>query len=141
MKLKAERAGSDIQKELGSILLLNAKDEEYEIIMHPTTYGAILADSTSGEDVKIYKESLIRDKRIEGVKIRLDSKAPYATTAGAVLAVAAPLSRYAIGVAGEMEITPIKVKGDTNTYFQAVMFFSGKQVSDSDIYAIAVKSA
>ena len=121
-------------------LTVGAKDEEYEIVMHPQTYGALIADSTSGEDVKIYKEGLIRDKRIEGIKVRLDSKAPYATSAGAVLAVAAPLSRYAIGVAGEMEITPIKVKGDTNTYFQAVMFFSGKQVSDSDLYSISVKT-
>lgn len=122
-------------------LTVSSKDEEYEIVMHPQTYSAILADSTSGEDVKIYKESLIRDKMIEGVKIRLDSKAPYATTAGSVLAVAAPLSRYAIGVAGELEISPIKVKGDTKTYFQAIMFFSGKQVSDSDLYCLAVKSA
>ena len=30
MKLKAERAGSDIQKELGSILLINAKDEDFK---------------------------------------------------------------------------------------------------------------
>ena len=29
-KIKAERAGSDIQKELGSILLLNAKDKDFK---------------------------------------------------------------------------------------------------------------
>ena len=33
MKLKAERAGSDIQKELGSILLLNAKDEDFKNVV------------------------------------------------------------------------------------------------------------
>ena len=115
-------------------------DEPYEIVMNPAVYQGILSDSTDGEDIKIYKEGLIRDKSIEGVKIILDSKAPTSTAAGSVLAVAAPLSRYHIGVAGQVTVSPIKVKGDTKTYFQAEAFFSGKQVTDSDIYSLAVAS-
>lgn len=113
-------------------------DEEYEIVMNAATYAAILADSTSGEDVKLYKEGLIRDKMIEGVKITLDRHAPSATTAGAKLCVAAPISRYGIGVGGEITIDPIKKAGDTNTYFQAVMFVGGKPFSVNDLKAIAV---
>lgn len=113
-------------------------DEPYEIVMNSATYAKVLADSTSGEDVKLYKESLIRGKEIEGVKITLDRHAPSATTAGALLAVAAPISRYGIGIGGEIVIDPIKKVGDTNTYFQATMFAGGKPFSVNDLKAIAV---
>lgn len=119
-------------------LTVSALDEEYEIVMNPTVYGSMLADSTAGEDVKIYKESLIRDKTIEGVKVTLDAKAPTSTSAGAILCVAAPLSRYAVGIAGEIDIEAIKKVGDTNTYFQATMFFGGAPECGVDLYAIAV---
>ena len=33
MKLKAERAGSDIQKELGNIILFEAKDEDFKNVV------------------------------------------------------------------------------------------------------------
>lgn len=122
----------------GLALKVSSKDTSFEIVMNPQTYQAILSDSTEGEDVKLYKEGLIRDKSIEGVKIRLDAQAPNATSSGSVLAVAVPLNRYAIGVAGQLNIKPIDVLGDTNTYFQATMFFSGKQISDTDLYSIAV---
>ena len=118
-------------------LICAAKDEEYEIVMNPAVYAGVVADSTSGEDVKIYKEGLIRDKMIEGVKVRLDGKAPTTFGTGKTVVVAAPLSRYAIGVAGQINIDPIKVKGDTNTYFQATMFFNGKQISAKDLVTIA----
>ncbi len=117
---------------------IQGKDTAYEIVMNPSVYQGILSDSTEGEDVKLYKEGLIRDKSIEGVKIRLDAQAPKAISSGSVLCVAAPLNRYAIGIASEITIEPIKVVGDTNTYYQATAFFSGKQVSDKDIYSIAV---
>ncbi len=140
---KTDISGSNITLgELASFALTVAqKDDEYTIIMNLSTYQKILADTTSGEDVKLYKECLIRDKSIEGVKIILDPYAPSANTAGSILAVAAPLNRYAVGIAGELQIDPIKVKGDTKTYFQATMFFSGKQVTDSDVYSLAVATA
>lgn len=139
--LAASQTAIKLSDLAGLALKVSSKDESYEILMNPSTYQNILADATAGEDVKLYKEGLIRDKSIEGVKIVLDARAPVATTAGAVLAVAVPLARYAIGVAGQLTIEPIKVKGDTKTYFQATMFFSGKQVTDTDMYSLAVKSA
>lgn len=119
-------------------LLVSAKDEPYQIVMNPTVYQGILSDASSSEDTKLYKESLIRDKSIEGVKIILDVNAPISTTSGSVLAVAVPLNRYAIGIANQVVIKPIDVMGDTKTYFQATMFFSGKQVSDNDILSLVV---
>ena len=138
-----EIAGTSIKiSELAGLALqVIGLDETYQIVMNSAVYQAILADSTSGEDIKIYKEGLIRDKSIEGVKIVIDNKAPTSTAAGSVLAVAVPLSRYHVGVAGTVNVTPIKVKGDTKTYFQAEAFFSGKQVTDSDIYSLAVAEA
>ena len=140
---KIQLTGSAIKiSELATLALKVAgMDETFEIVMNPATYTALLADSTAGEDVKIYKEGLIRDKMIEGVKVRLDAKAPSVTSAGAILAVAVPLSRFHVGVAGEMTITPIKVKGDTKTYFQAETFIGGRQITNKDYYYLAVAGA
>lgn len=129
-------AGMNIKTLAQLATTVAGKDEPYTIIMNPAIYSAILADTTAGEDIKIYKESLIRDKMIEGVPVVLDAKAPSATSSGSIVVAAVPLARYAIGVAGEVQIDPIKVPGDANTYFQATMFFSGKQIADSDIYSI-----
>ena len=125
----------------GLALKVSGYDETFEIVMNPATYQNVLSDSTSGEDVKLYKEGLIRSKEIEGVKVRLDAKAPKATTAGSILAVAVPLSRFHVGVAGGITITPIKVKGDSKTYFQAEAFVGGKQVTDTDLFSLAVKAS
>lgn len=113
-------------------------DETYTIVMSPSAYAAVVADTAAGEDVKIYKESLIRDKSIENVKVVIDSFAPTTTTAARkALVVAAPLGRYEIGVAKTATIDTIKVKGDKNTYFQAIPFFDGRQADNRDLYAIA----
>lgn len=115
-------------------------DEEYRILMPTSLYQKFVSDQTNGEDVKIYKEGLIRDKSIEGVKIILDDFITLGDTAGSPLVVAAPLARYTIGIAQQLVIDPIKVKGDTNTYYQATMFFSGKQVSDKDFRSITLRT-
>ncbi|MBO8449675.1 MAG: hypothetical protein IAA96_01055, partial [Spirochaetes bacterium] len=65
----------------GLALKIRSKDESFAIVMNPSVYQGILSDATAGEDVKLYKESLIRDKSIEGVKIVLDVAAPSATAA------------------------------------------------------------
>lgn len=124
----------------GLALKVSGYDENFVIVMNSATYQKVLADSTDGEDVKVYKEGLIRDKEIEGVKVVLDAKAPSAVDAGSILAVAVPLSRFHMGVAGEVNITPIKVKGDSKTYFQAETFVGGKQVSNTDLFSLAVKA-
>jgi len=122
----------------GLAVKVRGKKERFEIVVSPSIYAAIIADTSTNESTKIYKESLIRDKEIEGVKVRIDSDAPSATSTGSVEVVAAPLGRYALGVASEIVIDPIKVKGDTKTYFQAAMFFSGAPILDGDVYSLVV---
>ena len=120
----------------GLALQISSLDASFRLIMNPKVYQGILADEDDSEDIKIYKEGLIRDKSIEGVSILLDAYAPTSTEAGEPLVVACPLSRYAFGVAGELMIKPIDVLKDTKTYYQAIMFFSSKQISDTDLYSI-----
>ena len=119
-------------------LTLAGLNGNYDLVMHPSIYADILSDATDSEDVKLYKESLIRDKKIEGINVRLDNNAPSAKSSGAVLVAGVPLDRYAIGVAGEVEIRPVTKTGDTQTYFHALMPFSGKAILDGDIYSLVV---
>lgn len=137
----AKGVGVTISELAKLALSVIGKSETYTLLMNPSVYQTLLSDSTSSEDVKIYKEGLIRDKSIEGVKIRLDNLMTAGTVANEPLVVAVPLSRYAIGIANQLVIDPIKVKGDTQTYFQATMFFSGKQISDKDLYSLVVTAA
>lgn len=134
--LAATNASLKISNVAALAVTLAGKDNEYEIVISPTAYADLVSDSTTGEDVKIYKEGLIRDKMIEGIPVRIDSNATYTKTTGQVLAVGVPLARYAIGVAGTMTLERLKKVGDTNTYIQAEYFFGGKQTSPSDLYAI-----
>jgi HK97 family phage major capsid protein len=108
------------------------------IVLGPTTYANILADSTTGV-AEIYKEELIRNKTIENVQVILTSAAPSTTTSGDVLAVAGRLDDYALAMASEINIEPIKKVGDTNTYFQASVFANGAPIVAKNFYALAAK--
>lgn len=65
---------------------------------------------------------------IRGVPVYESAFAPSTTTAGSIVAVAMDPANYAIGVAAELNIIPIRKAGDTNTYFQAEAFFNGKPI-------------
>lgn len=132
-------SGGVSMSNLGELAVaVSGKDEEYTIIMSPSVYGALLADTATDETTKLYKETLIRDKSIENVKVSINSYAPAnAATAKKAMVVAVPLARYCIGVAREVNIDIIKAKGDKNTYFQAIPFIDGKQADNRDLYAIA----
>lgn len=134
--LAATNASLKISDLAGLAVKLNGLDNEYEIVIAQRAYQDLISDSTTGEDVKIYKEGLIRDKMIENVYVRIDPYATYTKTTGQVLAVGVPLERYAIGVAGQINLNRLKKVGDTHTYIQAEYFFGGRQTSDKDLYAI-----
>jgi HK97 family phage major capsid protein len=108
------------------------------IVLHPSIYMGILADSTNGV-ADLYKEELIRNKTIEGVKILTSPVCPNALTSGSVVAVAGRLSDYAIGVAGTITIDVIKQRGDTNTYFQSYLFMNGAPILDKNFYSLVTK--
>jgi HK97 family phage major capsid protein len=110
------------------------------IILAPSIYAGVLADTTSGV-ADVYKEELIRNKTIENVPVILTSAAPSATTAGSIVAVAGRLDNYGLGMASEINIEPIKKVGDTNTYFQASIFANGIPIVPKSFYALKAKAS
>ncbi|MCL2381326.1 MAG: phage major capsid protein [Treponema sp.] len=105
------------------------------IVMHPTIYAGIIADSTAGV-AELYKEELIRSKSVEGVSVLLTGYAPSSVSPGATAAVAGRMRDYAFGLASEITIEPIRTVGDTNTYFQAIVFGNGNKILDKNFYGL-----
>jgi HK97 family phage major capsid protein len=110
------------------------------IVLAPSIYAGILADSTTGV-ADVYKEELIRNKTIENVPVILTSAAPSSTAANAIVAVAGRLDNYGLGMASEINIELIKKVGDTNTYFQASVFANGTLIVPKSFYALKAKPA
>jgi HK97 family phage major capsid protein len=110
------------------------------IILNPSIYSGIIAKSSNDID-KILIEELVRNKTIEGVQVVITSAAPNTTTAGSVVAVAGKLDNYGLAMASEIQIEPIKKVGDTNTYFQAVVFANGSKIIDKNFYGLVTVSA
>ena len=97
------------------------------IIMNPAVYSAITA--TAEDDItRVYKEELIRNKTIEGVPVFLTSYAPQDTSSGSIIAVGGPIDQYALAIAQELTIEPLRKVGDLNTYFQASAYFNGAPI-------------
>jgi hypothetical protein len=105
------------------------------IIIAPSVYARILADTTAGV-ADVYKEELIRNKKIENVDIILTSSAPSSLAPGSVVAVAGRLEDYGLGIASEVMIEPIKKVGDINTYFQANIFANGTVIVDKNFFGL-----
>ena len=104
------------------------------IVISPTLYAGISTASVSGYDV--YKNELILNRTLEGVKILVCGYAPSTTTADSIVAVGFDRGDYAVGVTTDITIEPIRAKGDTNTYFQAVMGMDGKPIVAANTYAL-----
>jgi hypothetical protein len=103
------------------------KCDDAVIIMHPSVYSGIMADATTVVAV-YYKEELIKNKLIEGIKVLLTGYTPSSTSAGSAVAVARRMSDYALALASEIIVEPIKKVGDSNTYFQATVFANGCKI-------------
>ena len=104
------------------------------IVISPTLYAGISTASVSGYDV--YKNELILNRTLEGVKILVCGYAPSTTTANSIVAVGFDRSDYAVGVTTDLTIEPIRAKGDTNTYFQAILGMDGKPIVAANTYAL-----
>jgi HK97 family phage major capsid protein len=109
------------------------------IIMHPAIYSQIMQDTTS-INADVYQEELARSKSIEGVKIVITTAAPNSQAKGAVIAVGGRGSNFGFAMASEIQIEPIRVKGDTNTYFQAMLFANGAPIIDKEFIGLQVPS-
>lgn len=104
------------------------------IVISPTLYAGITAAAVTGYEV--YKNELIMNRTIEGVKVEVCGYAPTATTANAIVAVGFDKGDYAVGVTTDITIEPIRAKGDTNTYFQAIMGMDGKPIVAANVYGL-----
>ena len=118
-------------------LALTVKDftDDAFIVLHPNIYSGIMSDSTTGL-AELYKEELIRNKTVEGVKVLLTGFAPNSVVSGSTVAVAYRARDYAFGLASEIQIEPIKVVGSTQTYFQAMVFANGRRILDTNYFAL-----
>jgi HK97 family phage major capsid protein len=105
------------------------------IIINPALYTQIMADPTTGV-AELYKEELIRNKTIEGVRVILTSSAPSSVATGAIVAVGGRLENYGVAMASEIQIDPIKKVGDTNTYFQATVFANGSPIINKEFIGV-----
>lgn len=103
------------------------KTENGLIVCAPSILASLIAETTA-ESAPI-KQELLTSRSIMGVPVVPTSYAPTTLTAGSVVAVGMDMSNYALAIANDLVITPIRVKSDTNTYFQAEMFFNGTPVN------------
>ncbi|ULQ59231.1 phage major capsid protein [Brucepastera parasyntrophica] len=129
-------AGTPLMADIVKLALtIQDKKGEGVIILNQNIYTGIMADPTTGV-ADLYKEELIRSKTVEGIKVILTSDAPNSITAGSVVAVAGDLKYYGVGVASEILIEPKKQVGDTNTYFEASMWFNGKAIIADNFFGL-----
>ena len=123
---------------VGLALKLQDYYDDGVIVMNPAIYSNITSAAVTGYD--FYREELIRSKSIEGVKVILTSYAPTSTTAGDIMVVGGKMSDYALAVAAELTIEPLKKVGDNNTYFQAVAYFNGTPILDKNFWGLKAKA-
>jgi hypothetical protein len=122
-------------------LALNIADKTDSgfMIMNSAVYQLFMSDTATDETTKLYKEGLIRDKSIEGVKIMLTSGAPTATATGSTLVTAMTLDNYALALASEITIEPIRKLGDTKVYYQSTCFCNGSPIVKENMYSLIMQ--
>lgn len=124
-------------------LALKVKDMDIAnavMIMHPAIYSAIVA--AEGGVYDFVKEELVRNKSVEGISVILTGKAPSFAdaSAGDTVVWAGDLKNYAFAIADEVTIEPVKQVGDSNTYFQGIMSFTGDVIEPRNVFGLKKKS-
>ena len=104
------------------------------IVISPTLYAGISTASVSGYDV--YKNELILNRTLEGVKVLVCGYAPSTTTANSIVAVGFDRGDYAVGITTDITIRPINAINNTNTYFQCLCGMDGKPIVAANTYAL-----
>lgn len=120
-------------------LALEMKDydvAEPVIVMNPSIYAAIAAADPTGYD--FVKEELIRNKTVEGVKVILTGMAPAfgSANAGDIVVFGGDLKNYALGVADQISIEPLKKLGSSNTFYQSIAAFGGVMVQPKNVFGL-----
>lgn len=137
-KITCEEAGLPTMADVVNLALkLQDYDQTAVIVMNPTVYSAITA--AADDYYAVYKEELIRNKTIEGVEVVITGAAPTSTASGSALVVGMDMKNYALAIAQELSIEPLKKVGDTKTYYQASMFFNGKPINVKNAWSLNAK--
>lgn len=124
-----------------ALAVLDTDIAEPVIVMHPEIYSALAA--TDAQGYNFLKEELVRNKTLEGVKVILTGKAPKFSTAseGDIVVWAGDLKNYAMGVADQVTVEPLKKVGDSNIYFQAIAAFNGTVVQPKNVFGLGKAGA
>lgn len=123
-----------------ALAVLDTDIAEPVIVMHPEIYSALAA--TDAQGYNFLKEELVRNKSLEGVKVILTGKAPkFSTaTAGDIVVWAGDLKNFAMGVADQVTVEPLKKVGDSNIYYQAIAAFNGTVVQPKNVFGLTKKA-
>lgn len=104
------------------------------IVISSTFFASATTATVQGYDV--YRNELIMNGSIQGVRVEVTGYAPAVTTADAIVAVGFDKGDYAVGIGAEIAIRPINKTGDTNTYYQAIMGMDGKPICAANVYGL-----
>ena len=120
--------------------VLDTDIAEPVVVLNPAIYGALASADAQGYN--FLKEELVRNKSLEGVKVILSGKAPAFATAeaGDVVVWAGDLKNFAMGVADQVTVEPLKKVGDSNIYYQAIAAFNGTVVQPKNVFGLVKKA-
>ena len=125
-----------------ALKVLDTDIAEPVIVMNPTIYGVLA--STDAQGYNFLKEELVRNKSLEGVKVILSGKAPVipqaGVAAGDIIVWAGDLKNFAMGVADQVTVEPLKKVGDSNIYYQAIAAFNGTVVQPKNVFVLVGKA-
>lgn len=134
----AGAVGAPTPKDLLTLAISAKSKLTNPIIVISATFLADILVGSSAKD-PISNEILI-NRTCFGVPIIVSGYAPSTTVAGDVLAVAFSKPNYAVAIATELLIAPIRKAGDTNVYYQAELYMNGKPIIAADVLQLIAKS-
>lgn len=123
---------------LGIAITAKSKLSNPVIVMSATFLSDILV-GTSAKD-PITNEILI-NRTCFGVPIITSGHAPTSTTEDDVMIVVFDKPNYAVAIASELLIIPIRKAGDTNVYYQAELYMNGKPIIAGDVFQLVAKAS
>lgn len=112
-----------------TLLALDGDPSSLAVVVHPTVLATALGSTAVGDQPM--KQEFLTSKTILGAPVVPSTHALTTLTAGSYVAVGGYFEHYALAVAQELRIDPIKVVGSDNTYFQATMYMQGKPLVGS----------
>jgi HK97 family phage major capsid protein len=94
------------------------------ILVHPNVLAVALADTAVGSDPM--KNEYLQKGTIMGIPVIVTTYGLTTLTAGSYVAVGGYFKHYALAIAQQLTIDPIKTVGSDNVTFQAFMYLQGK---------------